>query len=178
MKIFYRLRHLNNADSVLLHPVAGLLILLGLAMLALTQGIAVALPIGEILMLIGLFLLFFGAGVYIAAVLGTLGLLAGLLFSDRPFWLFMGQVIWAPSSSFVLVAVPLFLLMGEILLRSGLSGQLYKALNIWLRRLPGGLLHTNIASCAVFLTVCLPGLLAGGACPGAGCGRRGRYGST
>ena len=114
---------------------------------------AVSLPIGEILMLIGLFLAFFGAGVYIAVVLGALALIAGFAFSGRPFWLFMGQVIWAPSSSFVLVAVPLFLLMGEILLRTGLSEQLYKALNVWLRRWPGGLLHTNIASCAVFSAI-------------------------
>jgi C4-dicarboxylate transporter DctM subunit len=117
-----------------------------------TTGVA-ALPVGEIIMLIGLFVVFFGSGIYIAAVLGTLALLAGFLFSDRPFWLFMGQVIWAPSSSFVLVAVPLFLLMGEILLRTGLSEQLYKALNVWLRRWPGGLLHTNIAACAVFSAI-------------------------
>jgi C4-dicarboxylate transporter, DctM subunit len=129
-----------------------LLILLGVAIAftALGQG---ALPVGEILMLIGLFLAFFGAGVYIAVVLGCLALLAGFMFSDRPFWLFMGQVIWAPSSSFVLVAVPLFLLMGEILLRAGLSERLYKALNVWLRRWPGGLLHTNIASCAMFSAI-------------------------
>jgi hypothetical protein len=69
--------------------------------------------------------------------------LPGFIFSDRPFWLFLGQVIRAPSSSFVLVAVTFFLLMGEILLRSGLSEQLYRALNVWLRRWPGGLLHTN-----------------------------------
>jgi C4-dicarboxylate transporter, DctM subunit len=117
-----------------------------------TTGVA-ALPVGEIMMLIGLFVVFFGSGIYIAAVLGTLALLAGFLFSDRPFWLFMGQVIWAPSSSFVLVAVQLFLLMGEILLRTGLSDQLYKALNVWLRRWPGGLLHTNIAACAVFSAI-------------------------
>jgi tripartite ATP-independent transporter DctM subunit len=117
-----------------------------------TTGVA-ALPVGEIMMLIGLFVVFFGSGIYIAAVLGTLALLAGFFFSDRPFWLFMGQVIWAPSSSFVLVAVPLFLLMGEILLRTGLSEQLYKALNVWLRRWPGGLLHTNIAACAVFSAI-------------------------
>jgi tripartite ATP-independent transporter DctM subunit len=53
----------------------------------------------------------------------------------------------------VLVAVPLFLLMGELLLRAGLSEQLYKALNVFLRRLPGGLLHTNIVSCAVFSAI-------------------------
>lgn len=129
-----------------------LLVMLALAIFAASQG-AAALPIGEIMMLVGLFLVFFGSGVYIAVVLGALALLSGFMFSDRPFWLFLGQVIWAPSSSFVLVAVPLFLLMGEILLRSGLSEQLYRALNIWMRRWPGGLLHTNIASCAVFSAI-------------------------
>jgi C4-dicarboxylate transporter, DctM subunit len=129
-----------------------LLVLLAIAILAASQG-AAALPIGEIMMLVGLFLVFFGSGVYVAVVLGALALLSGFIFSDRPFWLFLGQVIWAPSSSFVLVAVPLFLLMGEILLRSGLSEQLYRALNVWMRRWPGGLLHTNIAACAVFSAI-------------------------
>jgi C4-dicarboxylate transporter DctM subunit len=111
------------------------------------------LPIAEILMLVGIFVLFFGSGVYIAAVLGILGVLIGFLFSDRPWWAFMGQTLWGPSSNFVLVAVPLFLLMGEILLRAGLSDRLYRALNVWLNRMPGGLLHTNIVSCAVFSAI-------------------------
>ncbi|MBA3777102.1 MAG: TRAP transporter large permease subunit, partial [Betaproteobacteria bacterium] len=111
------------------------------------------LPIPELLLLVGVFLLFFSAGIYIAAALGVLALAAGYAFSDRPFWNFLGQMIWGPSSSFVLVAVPLFLLMGELLLRSGLSEQLYRALNVFLRRLPGGLLHTNIVSCGVFSAI-------------------------
>jgi TRAP-type C4-dicarboxylate transport system permease large subunit len=53
----------------------------------------------------------------------------------------------------VLVAVPLFLLMGEILLRSGLSDRLYRALNTWFGGLPGGLLHTNIVACSIFSAV-------------------------
>ncbi|MBR0653543.1 TRAP transporter large permease [Plastoroseomonas arctica] len=112
-----------------------------------------ALPVAEIMMLVAVFLVFFGAGVYIAAVLGVLGVLIGLIFSDRPWWAFMGQTLWTPTSNYVLVAVPLFLLMGEILLRAGLSERLYRALNVWLNRLPGGLLHTNIASCAVFSAI-------------------------
>ena len=66
------------------------------------------------LVLIGVLLLFFGSGIYVGAALGVLGLIVGFAFSDRPFWNFIGQMIWGPSSSFVLVAVPLFLLMGEI----------------------------------------------------------------
>ncbi|MGL4288227.1 MAG: TRAP transporter large permease [Phreatobacter sp.] len=109
--------------------------------------------VGEILLLVGLFAVFFGMGIYVGAALGVLGLIVGYAFSDRPFWLFLGQTIWNPSSSFVLVAVPLFLLMGEILLRAGLSDRLYRTLNIWLNRMPGGLLHTNIASSAIFSAI-------------------------
>jgi len=129
-----------------------LLGLLGVFVFAAATG-AAAVPVAEILMLVGVFVLFFGAGVHVAAVLGVLAFLTGFLFSDRPWWNFAGQTLWGPSSNFVLVAVPLFLLMGEILLRAGLSERLYRALNVWLNRLPGGVLHTNIASCAVFSAI-------------------------
>src|ERR671912_477497 len=85
--------------------------------------------------------------------LGGLAAIVGFAFSDRPFWLVIGQVAWGPSSSFILVSIPLFLLMGEILLRAGLSERLFRALNVWLARLPGGLLHTNIIASGVFSAV-------------------------
>src|SRR5918993_1248221 len=85
--------------------------------------------------------------------LGGLAAIVGFAFSDRPFWLVIGQVAWGPSSSFILVSIPLFLLMGEILLRAGLSERLFRALNVWLARLPGGLLHTNIIASGVFSAI-------------------------
>jgi tripartite ATP-independent transporter DctM subunit len=110
-------------------------------------------PIGGLVLLSVVFLVFFAAGIYVAAALGVLGLAAGLAFSDRPLHLFVGEAVWIPSVNFVLVAVPLFILMGELLLRAGLSERLYRALNLWFRRLPGGLLHTNIIACAVFSAI-------------------------
>ncbi len=100
-----------------------LLILVGLMVVFSLMGVGPGNTlIWESLLLVGLFCLFFGAGIYMAAALGVLGLIVGFAFSDRPFWTFLrGQTVWSPSSSFVLVAVPLFLLMGEILLRAGLS---------------------------------------------------------
>ncbi len=112
-----------------------------------------SLPIGQIIFLLGLFCLFFGAGLYVAAVLGVLGIIAGFAFSARPFGDYLGQMVWGPTTNFVLVAVPLFLLMGEIMLRAGLSDKLYSSLNLWFQRLPGGLLHTNIAACSVFSAI-------------------------
>lgn len=96
---------------------------------------------------------FFAAGIYVGVALGLLALLAGFGLSDRPFWNFIGEMLWGPSTNFVLVSVPLFLLMGEIMLRAGLSERLYRSLNVWMGRLPGGMLHTNIVSCGVFSAV-------------------------
>lgn len=56
-------------------------------------------------------------------------------------------------TSWELAAVPLFLWMGEILNRSGLSFRLYRGLTPWVRGLPGGLLHTNIGGCVLFAAV-------------------------
>ncbi|MHC9234861.1 TRAP transporter large permease [Pseudooceanicola sp. 502str34] len=129
------------------------LVALLILLMVFAQGTGVDLPIWEIGGLVALFIVFFGAGVHIATILGGVALISGLAFSDRAFWLFAGQTFWSPSTNFVLVAVPLFLLMGEILLRAGLSERLYRALNAWLNRLPGGLLHTNIAASGLFSAI-------------------------
>ena len=56
-------------------------------------------------------------------------------------------------NSFVLTTVPLFMLMAEILSESGLSSRIYGGLEKLVARLPGGLLQTNIAGCAIFASV-------------------------
>lgn len=114
---------------------------------------ATTVPWWALLAVLGAFAGFFAGGIYVGAALSSLALLAGFSLSDRPFWNFLGEMIWAPSTNFVLVSVPLFLLMGEIMLRAGLSERLYRGLNIWMGRLPGGLLHTNILACGVFSAV-------------------------
>jgi tripartite ATP-independent transporter DctM subunit len=133
--------------------VALLVVLLAVVLFLAATGTAPALGVTELAVLSLVFVVFFLSGIYVAAALGILGLLADLAFGLRPMHPFFGQVAWNGSNNFVLVAVPLFLLMGELLLRSGLSDRLYRALNSWLGGLPGGLLHTNIASCAVFSAV-------------------------
>ena len=86
----------------------------------------------------------------IAAVLGVLALALGQLFSVMPLHLALGDVMWENSIEFLLIAIPLFILMGEILLRSGIAERMYGALAQWLSWLPGGLMHSNIGSCALF----------------------------
>ncbi len=86
----------------------------------------------------------------IAAALGVLGLLLDDLYSSAPLRLAMGEIAWSSSTEFLLVAIPLFILLGEILLRAGVAERMYDAMIHWLSRLPGGLMHSNIAACALF----------------------------
>ena len=86
----------------------------------------------------------------IAAVLGVLALALGQFFSVMPLHLALGDVMWENSIEFLLIAIPLFILMGEILLRSGIAERMYGALAQWLSWLPGGLMHSNVGSCALF----------------------------
>ncbi len=93
---------------------------------------------------------FFLIGVYVAGALGVLSLILMYAFSDAPLWNIMGNKAWETNTNFILIAVPLFLLMGELMLRSGMGERMYTAVSRWISFLPGGLIHTNIASCAIF----------------------------
>ena len=93
---------------------------------------------------------FFMIGLYVAGALGVLSLVLMYFFSDAPLWNIMGNKAWETNTNFILIAVPLFLLMGELMLRSGMGERMYTAVSRWISFLPGGLIHTNIASCAIF----------------------------
>lgn len=86
----------------------------------------------------------------VAVVLVVLGVTLVELYSFFPLLPAAGEILWSSSTEFVLVAVPMFILMGEILLRSGVAREMYEALDVWVNRIPGGLMHTNIAACTLF----------------------------
>ena len=93
---------------------------------------------------------FFLAGMYVAAALGCLSLIIMYFFSDAPLWNVMASKAWGVNTNFILVAVPLFVLMGELMNRSGIGERMYAVISRWIWFLPGGLIHTNIVSCAIF----------------------------
>jgi tripartite ATP-independent transporter DctM subunit len=86
----------------------------------------------------------------VAASLGVLGIVLAQLFAFLPVSKAAGEIAWSSSNEFLLVALPMFILLGELLLRSGLAERMYGALAKWLSWLPGGLMHSNIAACALF----------------------------
>lgn len=65
----------------------------------------------------------------------------------------LGFLVWGTLNNPTLTAVPLFILMAEILMASGLASRVYRGLDVLVGRMPGGLLQTNIAGCAVFASV-------------------------
>src|SRR3990170_4624441 len=86
----------------------------------------------------------------VAAVMGGLGLALNQFFAAMPLHRAMGEIIWNSSSEYILFAIPLFVMLGEILLRAGIAERAYNAISQWLSWLPGGLMHTNIGTCAMF----------------------------
>jgi len=86
----------------------------------------------------------------VAAVLGFLGLALSSAYSKLPLALAIGEISWSTSNNFLLVAIPFFVLLGEVMLRTGMAERMYNALVLWIPWLPGGLMHSNIAACAMF----------------------------
>lgn len=109
-------------------------------------------PLGVI---IGLFFatifILLGSGLYVAFGL------AGTSILGIEFLAHMGQtvgpVLYNTLCDYIMAAIPLFMFMGEIVLRCGLSARLYRGVSQWTRVIPGGLTHSNILSCSIFAAI-------------------------
>ncbi len=99
-----------------------------------------------LVVLFGLMLL----SVPVSAVLGLTGVVLSAFYAFIPATRAAGTIGWSAMNDGILVAVPLFVLMGEILLRSGVAARMYGAMAGWLSWLPGGLMHANIATSMLF----------------------------
>ncbi|OSQ28728.1 TRAP transporter large permease [Thalassospira sp. MCCC 1A03138] len=86
----------------------------------------------------------------VGIVLFLLGFGVDQLFSPFPLLRGLGQVVWSSSNSSTLIAIPFFVLLGEILVRGGIAERTYEALDKWFSWLPGGLIHANIGTATMF----------------------------
>ncbi|MHC9235308.1 TRAP transporter large permease [Pseudooceanicola sp. 502str34] len=103
--------------------------------------------------LLGLLLVLLASGVWVAVSLLVVALAGLTFFTNAPTGLVLATTLWGHSHSWPLAALPLFILMGEILLRSSLSKDMFSGLAPWLTRAPGRLLHVNVLGCAIFAAV-------------------------
>ena len=66
----------------------------------------------------------------------------------------VGQVFFDNGMSYSLSILPLFLLMGNFVVKAGLADELYYASNAWLRHKRGGLAMATVIACGGFSSVC------------------------
>lgn len=106
------------------------------------------------LLLVALVLAFLVLGVRIALALG-LAAAYGLYFllpqAQLPV---LAERAWSSVNSFTLTAVPMFVFMSALLLRSGVTTYMYDSLVRWFGRTPGGLAHASVGASAIFAAVC------------------------
>jgi C4-dicarboxylate transporter, DctM subunit len=86
----------------------------------------------------------------VGIVLFLLGFGVDAFFSPFPLTRGLGNLVWSTSNNATLIAIPFFVLLGEILVRSGIATRTYTALDRWVSWLPGGLVHANIATATIF----------------------------
>ncbi|SFK31087.1 TRAP transporter large permease [Falsiroseomonas stagni] len=110
--------------------------------MTLTLGVVIALVIG-----------FLGAGIWVGLAMLAAGMISLELFRDIRMDRFLASDIWASATAEELVTLPLFILMGEILVHTRISESLFRGLAPWTRLIPGQLLHVNVIGSTIFSAV-------------------------
>ena len=103
--------------------------------------------------LLGLLVFFLGSSIWIGISLFLVAVISFLIFTNSPPLLILNNILWNKTNSSVMMALPLFIFMGEILYRSKISENLFKGLAPWMDFLPGRLIHVNIVACSLFAAV-------------------------
>ena len=102
-----------------------------------------------------LFLLFalLFSGLWIGITLLVVGYVGLISFTSISAGSVLSNVLWNQAANSTMLALPLFIFMGEVLVKSKIADSLFLGLAPWVNRLPGGLLHVNTAACAFFAAV-------------------------
>ena len=91
-----------------------------------------------------------GISLPVAVALGLMAYVLSERYAFFPMTGAIGELAWNSSNDFILIAAPMFIMMGELMHRSGMSERLFAALTPWFARIPGRLIHTNVAASAIF----------------------------
>ena len=93
------------------------------------------------------------SGYWIGAGLTTVGVIGLFVSGYSKNLIVLGNLAWNTANSYTLTSIPLFVLMGEIILHRGMSRNFYLGVTKISKRLPGGMLIANIISCAIFSAI-------------------------
>lgn len=108
-----------------------------------------------------IFLVFTGFPIFIA--LGICGFVGLFIAGGISILASLPMAMYSQIDNYILVAIPLYIFMGEVLAQSGLGKDLFETLSKWFNKIPGGLAVANIWACAVFGSVCGVSIAAIGA---------------
>lgn len=106
-----------------------------------------------LVVLVALLLVFLAGGLWICIALIAVGVVAMHLFLDVTVGQIMASTIWSAATSWSLIALPLFIWMGEILYRTRITDELFAGVAPWVTPFPGQLLHVNVIGCGLFAAV-------------------------
>ena len=99
--------------------------------------------------LIALFFTLMFLGIPVAVSLGFSSVMTLVLFTDIPLTL-ISQSMFSSMNSFIMVAVPLFILAGNIMDKGGVGDKIFNFANSMVGWMPGGLGHVNIVTSLIF----------------------------
>ncbi len=103
--------------------------------------------------IIVLMIILLGGSVWIGISLFLIGFGGLFIFTEVPFGRLLSNSVWNNTNGSAMMALPMFIWMGEILFRSRISQNLFNGLTPWMDRIPGRLLHVNIFACTFFAAV-------------------------
>lgn len=103
--------------------------------------------------LVGLLVLCLGGTLWIGIALFLVGFGGFTFFLDVPAGIILANIVWNNTSGSTMLALPLFIFMGEILFRSKISENLFNGLAPWMDGIPGRLIHVNVFASTIFAAV-------------------------
>ena len=102
---------------------------------------------------LGTLALTLAAGIWVGIALYSVGIVSLGVFRSMPIDKLIGQVTYNIITTPELIALPMFILMAELLFRTRLSAMLFRGLSPWVTNLPGRLLHINVLACTMFAAI-------------------------
>ena len=103
-----------------------------------------------VIIIVGMLLIIMATGTWIGFALFGTSVIALMFLGQGNMQHVLESTLFNSINSYTLVAMPLFIFMGEILILSGCSDSLFRGVKKILGPFPGGMLHTNIVACSIF----------------------------
>ncbi len=110
-------------------------------------------PILTLIVVLALLTVFLGMGVWVGLGLFSVAITSLALFRSMPVDKLLAQLTYNTLTTPEMVALPMFILMAEILFHTRLSSSLFNGLSPWTHRLPGKMMHVNVLGCTLFAAI-------------------------